>query len=100
VVDTGITRALIAGREAMGNKSKAYFETGQPLDTLIINASKPLIDSSSEKHLLSSFIYSGDVSWNLGTLINGEWIVKKGKHLEEEFFLRQFKIAIKELNNR
>ncbi len=96
----GYHQALIAGREAMGNKSKAYFEVGQSLDALIIDASKPLIDSSSEEHLLSSYIYSGDVSWNLGTLINGEWMVKKGKHLKEEFLLKEFKQAIKELNNR
>ncbi len=96
----GYHQALISGREAMGNGSTDYFAIGQPLDALIINAAKPLIDNSSENYLLSSYVYSGDVSWNLGTLINGEWVVRKGKHLEEEFFHRQFNNAIKELNNR
>ena len=96
----GYHQALIAGREAMGNETKSYFEVGQPLDALIINATKPLIDNSSENYLLSSYVYSGDISWNLGTLINGEWVVKKGKHIEDEFFLKQFNNAIKELKNR
>lgn len=96
----GIDMALRSGRKAMGHAYEAYFEVGQPLDAAIINSRAPLIDTSATKNILSTLVYSGDRTYLKGTLINGKWIVRDGRHQHSETILAGFKTSLRELKIR
>ncbi|UII34051.1 formimidoylglutamate deiminase [Fulvivirga ulvae] len=96
----GYRHALLAGRKAMGNKNEVYFKEGEPFDAVVYDATAPLLASSSISNILSAIIYSGDVTMTLGTVVNGEWIVKNNEHKLRERITGNFISCIKGLNIR
>ena len=95
-----VNEALSSGRKAMGQQGSDNFAMGQPLDAVIIDSKSPLIMTSSLKNLLSTIVYTGDASCNLGTLVNGKWVVKQQVHANQAAIKKKFISAIKNLKNR
>ena len=91
-----ISSALINGRKAMGIDQKQFFEVGKPLDALVISDKHPLIQTASLKNISNTLVYSSDTSMYKGTIINGEWKIKDGKHLDQTI-ASSFVSAIKSL---
>lgn len=96
----GIDMALKAGRKAMGNSYDQYFEVGQPLDAVVIDADAPLIATSRPEHILSTLVYSGDRTLFKGTLVNGTWKVQESRHYQKETIVSNFKKSLEELKIR
>lgn len=96
----GFDMALKAGRKAMGNQIEEYFKPGEPLDTVVINSQSPLIATCKVENILSSLVYSGDRGNISGTIVNGEWRAKDGKHLRRDTILASFKKSMDELKIR
>ncbi|MEQ8715176.1 MAG: formimidoylglutamate deiminase [Cyclobacteriaceae bacterium] len=90
----GFDMSLKAGRAAMGNKATEYFNVGRPFDAIVIDATRPLIATSSADKLLSTLIYAGDPSFLLGTITNGTWRVRNGLHSKYEEVLANFNRAM------
>ncbi len=95
-----VNEALSCGRKAMGQQDTDHFAMGQPLDAIIIDSKSPLILTSSLKNLLSTIVYTGDASCNLGTLVNGKWVVKQQVHVDQASIKQKFVSAIKNLGSR
>ncbi|WP_420582115.1 formimidoylglutamate deiminase [Reichenbachiella sp.] len=96
----GVDMALKAGRKAMGNGNKNYFAVGQPLDAVVVDAQAPLIATSRSEHILSTLVYSGDRSHFKGTIVNGDWKVKEGRHLQKGEVVSNFIKSLSELKIR
>ena len=96
----GYRQALLAGRKAMGNKTSAYFEPGQPLDAVVYNAEAALLASSCASNRLSTVVYSADASMTLGTIINGQWKVKDNVHMNQTDIKNSFVRCIAKLKIR
>lgn len=95
-----INESVSSGRQAMGLSSKNNFETGKPLDALVIDSEAPLLATCSEKNITASILYSSDTSHQVGTLVNGKWVVKRGVHIHQQEFRNKFLVAMKQLNTR
>lgn len=95
-----VNHAVKQGRVAMGNTAQDNFEPGKKLDALIINAASHLLADTGEKNRLASILYTSDSSRNLGTLVNGKWIVKNQHHQQGVLIKNAFSNAMKELKNR
>lgn len=95
-----LNEAVQQGRAAMGRKTNDHFERGQPFDALIINAGTHLLANTTEKNRLASILYTSDSSRNLGTIVNGKWIVKNQHHNNGHEIKTAFSKAMKELKNR
>lgn len=89
--------ALKAGRKAMNNFQSGYFEVGAYFNAVLIDASAPLIASSSLKNLPSTILYCTDASMQYGTISHGKLVVKEGKHIQSEQISADF---VKCMNNR
>ena len=88
--------ALKTGRKAMKiNPSQNYFEKGYDFDAVIIDANSPLISTCGLTHILPTLVYAGDVSWMLGTMIKGNWIVRNQQHIKYDKIQSQFNNAMK-----
>ena len=95
-----LEKALINGRKAMGNDSTAYFKVGDYLNAVLIDASSPLIASSSTSNLASTIVYCSDISMQYGTISRGKLVVKEGRHFSDEENKRKFIETINRLKNR
>jgi formimidoylglutamate deiminase len=95
-----IGESVLQGRAAMGRKTYDFFETGQSFDSLVINAQTHLLADTSEKNRLASIMYTSDSSRNLGTIVNGKWVVKNQHHVNGHAIKTAFSKAMKELKNR
>lgn len=95
-----VNHSVTQGRKAMGRKTNDHFEIGQSFDALVINAGTHLLADTAEKNRLASIVYTSDSSRNLGTIVNGQWIVKDQHHVNGRSIKTAFSKAMKELKNR
>lgn len=103
IADAGkylINGATLSGRRAMGTNPGDHFALGAPLDAVVIDAHAPLVATSTLKNLLATVVYSGDAQVNLGTLINGRWVVERQQHQSRKIIRQEFVNAMAGLNNR
>jgi len=96
----GYAEALLSGKQAMSVKSVDSLTVGSFLDAVVIDVEHPLIATSSLERVLSTYIYSGDSSFNLGTLVNGEWKAKGNRHFDAFEIGSTFSKALRNLNLR
>lgn len=73
--------SIVTGRRALGEPSHQFFSKGQTLDAVVINSQVPLLGQRPKERRLSTLIYASDTTALLGTLTNGKWIVKNGRHM-------------------
>jgi formimidoylglutamate deiminase len=95
-----INESILQGRKAMGRQTTDHFEIGQPLDALIISATSHLLADTTETNRLATIVYTSDSSRNLGTIIQGKWIVKEQHHINGSAIKKAFSKAIRQLKNR
>jgi formimidoylglutamate deiminase len=95
-----IHESVQRGRLAMGRSANDHFEIGQPLDALVVNAGTHLLADTSEKNRLASIVYTSDSSRNLGTIVDGKWVVKNQHHQAGHEIKTAFSKAMKKLKNR
>jgi formimidoylglutamate deiminase len=95
-----VNEEIESGRLATGVKAFNHFAIGQPLDAVVYNSQSHLLESSSEKNRLATIVFTGDSNRNIGTLINGKWVVKNGHHVNGRIIKYNFAKAMNELANR
>ena len=95
-----VQEEIESGRKAMGHLQKNHFEIGQPFDAIVYNAQSHLLADTSEKNRLATIVFTGDSSRNLGTIVNGKWVVKNQHHIAGRKLKDDFAKAMKELKNR
>ena len=88
------------GRKAMGKKETVFFQKGSPFDALIMDAATPILAVCAKGNLASTIVYASDCSMHLGTMVNGKWLVKKGKHKSHQRIKKEFISVLKQLKNR
>ena len=95
-----INQLVNNGRKAMGHSTSNFFQIGHAFDALIMDATIPIFNVCTKENLTSTIVYASDVSMHLGTIVNGEWVIKKGKHAKGRQIKQQFIKALKSLKNR
>jgi formimidoylglutamate deiminase len=66
----------------------------------VYNAQSHLLAATSGKNRLSTIVFTADSSRNLGTLVNGAWVVKDQHHVRGRKLKDDFAKAMSELKNR
>ncbi|HWA34738.1 MAG TPA: formimidoylglutamate deiminase, partial [Cyclobacteriaceae bacterium] len=95
-----ISESITAGRRAMGVSATDHFAQAQPLDAFIIDAASPLISETSPGNLLSTIVYTQDPASSLGTIVNGEWVVRNNHHRQHGAIRSRFARTISKLKSR
>ncbi|MEJ0054425.1 MAG: formimidoylglutamate deiminase [Bacteroidota bacterium] len=95
-----INEEIASGRKAMGISRSDHFEIGQPFDSVVIDSTSSLMAASSLKNILATIVYTCDSSNNLGTIVNGRWVVKQQRHFAQSEIKGQYIPALKNLANR
>ncbi|WP_062059289.1 formimidoylglutamate deiminase [Aquimarina longa] len=92
--------ATITGRRAMNNFNTDFFKVGELLNASVIDASSPLITTSSVKNLASTIVYSGNLDIQLGTIVQGKMITSSGNYEKYQTIKEKFIKTMNELKNR
>lgn len=95
-----IHEAIESGRKAMGLNLGDHFAIGQPLDAVVYDAESALLSNTSLNNILATLVYSTDARVNLGTLVDGKWVVKNKGHVSETRIRSDFSVAIREIGIR
>ncbi len=88
------------GRVAMGLGEASPFAIGEAFNVVVYDAAAPLLANTSQQKLMASIVYASDSAMVLGTIINGNWIVKENKHIKNEAINNAFTKAIQSIKNR
>lgn len=84
-----------AGNSALGiSAQEDYFIEGEPFDAVVYDAASPLLSRGLSDDLLPSILYTADASCILGTLVNGRWVVREGRHQQREEITKRYQRAI------
>ncbi|CAN5472022.1 formimidoylglutamate deiminase [soil metagenome] len=75
-----ITKATIAGRQAMNNFEAVFFAEGNFFDACIIKADEPLLVQTKLENLASSIVFASDSAQIYGTFVSGNFIQKAEKY--------------------
>ncbi|MDN5200144.1 formimidoylglutamate deiminase [Fulvivirgaceae bacterium BMA10] len=95
-----LEKSILGGRKAMGNLNNSYFAIGESFDALIIDKAHPLLSCSKIDNLISTLIYAGDPTFMLGTMVNGQWLVKNQHHNNIESIKNRFMSVMADLGIR
>lgn len=95
-----VDMVIHAGRMAMGNSTKTYFDRGHFFNAVLIDASSPLIASSDLKNVLSTIVYSSDASMQRGSIAYGKLIDSSGTGEKRQEITSKFLACLKALANR
>ena len=95
-----VNESVTQGRLAMGIHSKNHFEVGKPFDSLVVSSTSHLLADTSSKNRMATIIYSSDSSRNVGTIVDGKWVIKNQHHQNGHAIKVAFSKAMKELKNR
>lgn len=95
-----LNKMVTTGRKAMGKNQAAFFEKGQAFDAIVLDAQTPILAVCAKENLAATIVYASDVSMHLGTMVNGEWVIRKGQHEKGAAIKEGFIKALKELKNR
>ncbi|MEI9919166.1 MAG: formimidoylglutamate deiminase [Bacteroidota bacterium] len=93
-----INEAQGQGRAANGQKYKAL-SIGESFDVVVYNARSPRLATATRDNLLSVLLYHGNSSLAMGTIVNGDWVVKDQHHRDFEKIRSGFIKAMRELNS-
>ncbi len=88
------------GRNAMGLSGDAPLQVGKSLNVVVYDGTAPLLANTSQEKLMASIVYASDSAMVLGTIVNGQWLVKHNKHIRGEGIQAAFAKAMRSIKNR
>jgi cytosine/adenosine deaminase-related metal-dependent hydrolase len=80
------------------SESNRFFEFGYSFDAAIFDAASPLLLRPGDDTILPALVYATSTNTLLGTIVNGEWVVRNRIHKEVENWQPKFKQAIQSLS--
>ncbi|MFP3515811.1 formimidoylglutamate deiminase [Pseudomonas sp. SIMBA_077] len=88
--------ALVGGAQAMG-QSVAGLAVGQRADWLVLDGNDPYLATAQEDAILNRWLFAGGDRQVRDVVVNGQWVVRDGRHADEEASCRDFVRVLREL---
>ncbi len=88
--------ALVGGAQAMG-QAVAGLAVGQRADWLVLDGNDPYLATAQDDAILNRWLFAGGDRQVRDVLVNGQWVVRDGRHADEEASCRDFTRVLREL---
>jgi formimidoylglutamate deiminase len=88
--------ALQGGALASGRKVGAL-EPGMRADLLVLDSNHPNLDGAAPDDVLGIFVFAGNDNLVRDVLAGGRWVVRAGRHADQDAIASRYKQAIAEL---
>lgn len=76
-------KAALGGAQST-NSNTGELSIGKQADLLVINAEKMSLFAHHDQHLLDSLIFASQQNMVRDVMVNGQWVIKEGQHLQEQ----------------
>ena len=88
--------ALAGGAQALG-QPVGRLEVGQRADWLVLDGNDPYLATASGDGILNRWLFAGSDRQVRDVLVNGRWVVRDGRHADEEQSSLAFAQVLREL---
>ncbi|MFK3972125.1 formimidoylglutamate deiminase [Pseudomonas sp. NPDC087358] len=88
--------ALAGGAQAMGQAIGAL-EVGKRADWLVLDGNDPYLATASGDAILNRWLFAGGDRQVREVMVNGRWVIRDGRHADEEQSSRAFAQVLREL---
>jgi formimidoylglutamate deiminase len=87
---------LQGGAQASGRKVGAL-AAGMRADLLVLDSDHPNLDGTAPDDVLGAFVFAGNDNLVRDVLAGGRWVVRGGRHVDQDAIARRYKQALAEL---
>ncbi|CAG8864282.1 8-oxoguanine deaminase [Pseudomonas fluorescens] len=88
--------ALTGGAQALGQPVGAL-AVGRRADWLVLDGQDPYLATASADAILNRWLFAGGDRQVRDVMVNGQWVVRQGRHADEEESARAFAAVLREL---
>ncbi|MCU1725635.1 formimidoylglutamate deiminase [Pseudomonas sp. 7P_10.2_Bac1] len=88
--------AVAGGAQAMG-QPVAGLAVGQRADWLVLDGNDPYLATAQDDAILNRWLFAGGDRQVRDVVVNGQWVVRDGRHADEEASSRDFIRVLREL---
>lgn len=88
--------ALAGGAQALGQPI-GQLQIGQRADWLVLDGNDPYIATASGDGILNRWLFAGGDRQIRDVMVNGQWVVREGRHAGEEQSNREFAQVLREM---
>ena len=88
--------ALSGGAQALGQPI-GELAVGKRADWLVLDGNDPYLATASEDGILNRWLFAGGDRQVRDVMVNGQWVVRQGRHAHEEESARAFTEVLRTL---
>ena len=89
-------QALLGGAQASGRKL-GVLAAGRRADLLVLDSNHPNLDGAETAHVLGRFLFCGNDNLVRDVLAGGRWVVRNGRHPDQDAIARRYGTALRGL---
>jgi len=94
-----VDAVLDGGAQAMGRPVGAI-QAGCRADWIVLDNAHPQLAGRDGDALLDSFVFSGNANSVSDVMVGGDWVVRDGRHANEEAIAGRYRETVRRLNSR
>ncbi len=91
-------QALRGGAQASG-RAVGRLEPGRRADLLVLDSAHPNLDGVDSGEVLGRFLFCGNDNLVRDVLAGGQWVVRGGRHVDQDAIARRYTAAVRELRS-
>lgn len=91
-------QALLGGAQASGRKL-GVLAPGRRADLLVLDSHHPNLDGAGADHVLGRFLFCGNDNLVRDVLAGGRWVVRNGRHPDQDAIARRYGTALRGLRD-
>jgi formimidoylglutamate deiminase len=89
-------QALQGGAQASG-RAVGKLEAGRRADLLVLDSAHPNLDEVDSGEVLGRFLFCGNDNLVRDVLAGGQWVVRDGRHVDQDAIARRYTQAVRQL---
>jgi formimidoylglutamate deiminase len=89
-------QALRGGAQASG-RAVGRLEAGRRADLLVLDSAHPNLDGVDAGEVLGRFLFCGNDNLVRDVLAGGQWVVRGGRHVDQDAIARRYTRAVRAL---
>ena len=86
----GLHAAALEGGAAATARETGALEAGRAADIVTLDAAHPLLAGKTDDAILDTYVFAGNANPVRDVMVGGSWVVRNGRHPEEDAIGREF----------
>jgi formimidoylglutamate deiminase len=96
-VGTWLWRQALRGGALASGRAVGSLAAGRRADLLVLDGAHPNLDGAAADEVLGRFLFCGNDNLVRDVLAGGRWVVRGGRHIEQDAIARRYTAAVRAL---